>query len=125
LLQQHDIARHEPIGEEPDRLTVAQNFNPLRQQSAQRSQRSLDSELLPEREHSAGHDNGQNRVTDLGHTLAWIAPLRDKCQRRRKPQDQCEKVRELLQEATHPRFTPYFFNPIEPELAESPLGFRR
>ncbi len=122
LLQEDDVARDEPVCEQPDRLTIAQHLDLLRQQPAQRGQRSFDPEFLPEGKQPADQDNGQDRVTDLRHAMTRIAPFGHKGQARGEPQDQGEKVSELLQEAQQYRFARDCFHPIEAILAEPAQG---
>ena len=107
LREQQHVAGHERA--RVDRLSpaVAEHERLLRQVAAQRLDRALGLPLLREREDSVEHDHGDDRAAE--HRRA-----RDEGERRRDPEQQRERVRELLRQLPRPAAPPRRTSSLRP-----------
>jgi hypothetical protein len=99
LLLSNYVAGHDVVRREALDLAIAQYFDLLRQKLAEGSEGPLDAEFLPEGEEPANYDHRYDRVADLRHALTGVEPFGEESERRRQPQNKCEKMGEFPYQA--------------------------
>ncbi len=98
-----DVARHDVLGRNHRRHTVALHSDLVRQQTLQRGHRFLSAVLLPEREAAVDHDHRHDGDRERCHALTRhpaIGAEREEC---RHPEQDGEEVRELAGKADEQR----------------------
>jgi hypothetical protein len=104
FLQQQNIAWHQFGGGDQHQFAAPHRLDLLRQQLLQSGDGLLGPVLLPERKQAVDQDHAQDRPAQRRHALARRTVLGEEGQPRGKPQNQCEKMGELLGQSQPQRF---------------------
>ena len=76
--------------------------------------------LLPEREHPADQNDGDDHVTDLRHSFTWLSPFRDESEPGGDPQNYGEEAEKLADQAHDCALVPALLDLVRPVFYKPP-----